>query len=225
MKAHTYLEAAETIENLMYVDDVLDSKETTQDAIVLRRQLLEMLSGGGFHLQKWLSNEAEVIQDIPDDERVPGVDIPDGGLASQKTLGVLWKAKDDIFSFNVEKFEKAETMTKRTVLSKIATIFDPLQLLSPMQEMWTAGDGQDEPLHDDLSAKWKAWSGELTNLSSFQVPRCLRRPNSKDTQLHVFSDASRDAYSAVAYLLCKYEGSDPTCRLIAFKNRVSPFKE
>ena len=109
---------------------------------------------------------------------------------------------------------------------------DPLQLLSPftvrakiiMQEMWTAGVGWDEPLPDDLSAKWKAWSGELTNLSSFQVPRCLRRPNPKDTQLHVFSDASRGAYSAVAYLLCKYEGSDPTCRLIASKNRVSPVK-
>ena len=78
---------------------------------------------GGFHLRKWLSNEAEAIQDIPDDERVPGVDILDGGLPSQKTLGVLWKAKDNIFSFNVEKFEKPETMTKRTVLIKIATIF------------------------------------------------------------------------------------------------------
>ena len=90
--------------------------------------------------------------------------------------------------------------------------------------MWTAGVGWDEPLPDDLGAKWKAWSGELTNLSSFQVPRCLRRPNPKDTQLHVFSDALIDAYSAVAYLLCKYEGSDPTCRLIASKNRVSPVK-
>lgn len=94
---------------------MLDSKETTQDAIVLRRQLSEMLSGGGFHFRKWLSNEVEVIQDIPDNERVPGVDIPDGGLPSQKTLGVLWKAKHDIFSFNLEKFEKPETMTKNSL--------------------------------------------------------------------------------------------------------------
>jgi hypothetical protein len=230
--AHTYPEAAETVENSMYVDDVLDSKETIQDAVALRRQLSEMLSGAGFTLRKWLSNEAEVIQDVPDDERSPGVDIPDGNLPSQKTLGVLWKAKDDVFSFNVEKLEKPELMTKRAVLSKIATIFDPLQLLSPftvrakiiMQEIWTAGIGWDEHLPDDLSAKWKAWSDELTDLSLFEVPRCLRLPTPSDTQLHVFSDASKDAYSAVAYLLCKYEDRDHTCRLIASKNRVSPIK-
>ncbi len=56
------------------------------------------------------------------------------------------------------------------------------------------------------------------------MPRCLRLPDPSDTQLHVFSDASKDAYSAVAYLLCKYEDRDPTCRLIASKNRVSPIK-
>jgi hypothetical protein len=111
-EAHTYPEAAETVENSMYVDDVLDSTETTHDAVVLRRQLSEMLSGAGFTLRKWLSNEAEVIQDVPDDERLPGVDIPDGSLPSQKTLGVLWKAEDDVFSFNVEKLEKPELMKK-----------------------------------------------------------------------------------------------------------------
>ena len=87
--ASTYPEAANTVENSMYVDDVLDSTETTQAAIVLRQQLSQMLGGTGFALRKWLSNEAEVIRDVPVDERLPGVDIPDGNVTSQKTLGVL----------------------------------------------------------------------------------------------------------------------------------------
>ena len=118
------------------------------------------------------------------------------------------------------------------MLSKIAIIFDPLQLLAPftvrakviMQEILMAGVGWDELLPDELCAKWKAWIGDLKNLSFFQVPRCLRLTNPTNSQLHVFSDASKGAYSAVAYLLCKYEDTDPTCRLIASKNRVSRIK-
>ena len=50
--ASTYPEAADTVENSMYVDDVLDSTETTQAAIVLRRQLSQMLGGAGFALRE-----------------------------------------------------------------------------------------------------------------------------------------------------------------------------
>ena len=49
---YTYPEAADTVENSMYVDDVLDSIETTQDTIVLQRQLSQMLGGAGFALRK-----------------------------------------------------------------------------------------------------------------------------------------------------------------------------
>ena len=47
---------AETIDNSMYVDDVLDSFETIEEACSLRRDLSEVLSDAGFKLRKWLSN-------------------------------------------------------------------------------------------------------------------------------------------------------------------------
>ena len=145
-QAQLYPEAADTVENSMYVDDVLDSCETKQEANSLLLELSTMLNGAGFNLRKWLSNEVEVIEHIPIDDRLSGLEIPDGNLPTLKTLGVLWKPCEDTFTFQVKQPKMAEDTTKRNVLSAIATLFDPLQLLSPftvrakilMQEIWTA---------------------------------------------------------------------------------------
>ena len=93
-----------------------------------------------------------------------------------------------------------------------------------MQEIWTAGIDWDDALPDNLQVKWNAWITELPDLTEFSIPRCLRLPEPVEMILHVFADASKDAYAAVAYLLCKYSDHSPTCRLIASKNRVSPIK-
>ena len=50
-------EAASTVEDSMYVDDVLDSCETVESAQHLRRQLSALLAMAGFKLRKWSSNE------------------------------------------------------------------------------------------------------------------------------------------------------------------------
>jgi glycerol-3-phosphate cytidylyltransferase-like family protein len=85
---------AETIDNSMYVDDVLDSFETIEEACSLRRDLSEVLSDAGFKLRKWLSNETSVIADVPIEDRVSGVEITEGkDLPTQKTLGVTWNAE------------------------------------------------------------------------------------------------------------------------------------
>ena len=178
-----------------------------------------------------MSNEVEVIEEIPSDNRLPGVEITDKSLTTLKTLGVLWKSQEYAFTFKVEQ-PKEEHPTKRNVLSAIATLFDPLQLLAPftlrakvvMQEIWTAGLDWDDPVPDKLKTKWNVWINELRDLSNFHIPRCIRLPDPIETQLHVFSDASKDAYAAAAYLLCKYNCQNPTCYLIASKSRVSPIK-
>ena len=59
-----------------------------------------------------------------------------------------------------------------------------------------AGVGWDEP--DDLNAKWEKWVSELPQLSDIAVPRCLRLANPQTTELHPFSDGSKDAFASVA---------------------------
>ena len=86
-----YPDAAKSVDNSMYVDDLLDSTETVNDAQRLQGQLTNMLSTAGFNLRKWSSNEPEVMNNIPIADRLPAVQISDacdGVSPRTKTLGV-----------------------------------------------------------------------------------------------------------------------------------------
>ena len=93
-----------------------------------------------------------------------------------------------------------------------------------MQEIWMAGVDWDDNLPENLKVKWKKWVSELPQLSNVAVPRCLRRAYPESIELHLFSDASNEAFASVAYLVCRYQDSSPSSRLIASKCRVSPMK-
>ena len=228
----TFPEAADTVDNAMYVDDILDSCETISEATDLRRQTTELIAGAGFTLKKWMSNEVQVIEDIPVEDRLPGLKIQDGSLPAMKTLGVLWRADRDTFSFQIQPPSPSELPTKRNVLRAIAKLFDLLQFLAPftirakilLQKIWIAGLEWDELLPDNLLAEWSSWTNELMELSCFEIPRPLRLANPTQSSLHAFSDASKDAYAAVSYLVCSYSNHPTTSRLIASKSRVSPLK-
>ncbi len=161
----------------MYVDDVLDSCETTQEAQVLQRELSDLLRKGGFSLRKWSSNEPLVLKDILYEDKLASLQIEHGNLPAQKTLGVLWRAEEDVFTFQVEIPETKGNLTKRNVLSAIATLIDPLQFLAPftlrakvlMQEIWMAGIGWDDPLPSQLQTKWLQWKAELPELLQFTI--------------------------------------------------------
>ena len=154
----------------MYVDDVLDSCETVDETVQLRNELSDLLALGNFKLRKWLSNSADVLKDVPVEDRLQNLEIREAeNLPKFKTLGVLWDAEKDVFTFCIQPPDPAMELTKRNVLSTIATIFDPLQFLTPftirakvlMQEIWKAGVGWDNILPDDLISKWNKWCSEL----------------------------------------------------------------
>ena len=199
----------------MYVDDVLDSRETVEEAQELQKQLSTVLKNGGFDLRKLSSNQPSALVDIPAAERLSNIKI------------------HDVFTFHVENLKNDEKATKRNVLRVIASLFDPLQFLVPyttrakmlMQEIWQAGVEWDEVLPVHLHAKWTQWVSELAELSYVQIPRCLRQTNPTSIYLHVFSDSSEKAYATVTYLVCHYgtDGAVTSC-IIIMQSRVSPIK-
>ncbi|XP_068734492.1 uncharacterized protein [Montipora capricornis] len=205
----------------MYVDDVLDSCETVEEATNLRNQLSDLLSMASFKLRKWSSNETAVLEDAPVEDRQPSLEIREEGTPKIKTLGVMWETERDIFTFQVELPSACKEPTKRNVLSAIAALFDPLQFLSPftmratvlMQEIWMAGIDWDDVLPKELTIKCEKWVSELPDPSHIAIPLCLRLANPEKVDLHLFSDASKDAFISSAYLVCyqpNWRNSAPT---------------
>ena len=101
-------------------------------------------------------------------------------------------------------------MTKRTLLKSIARVFDPLGLAAPfvvrgktlMQELWAHGLDWHQEVDPHLKSRALKWIRETEELSRIQVKRwLLMDPEVKtDISLHVFVDASSEAYGTVAYM-------------------------
>jgi hypothetical protein len=122
-------------------------------------------------------------------------------------------------------------VTKRHVLKKIATVFDPLGFVSPvvvqakilLQELWSRGYEWDKPVTDELANLIGNWFNRLSSLTNVRVPRSLCEPKTvASTEVATFVDASKEAYGAVAYLRHSYEDGTVTSRMIASKSKVAP---
>ncbi|XP_078360400.1 uncharacterized protein LOC144644752 [Oculina patagonica] len=225
--------AAETVLESTYMDDSMDSVPDVKTGVELYSQLSRLWESAGMHARKWLSNVPEVLQSIPASDCATEVDLDSGELPSVKTLGVLWCPMEDVFKFQVNLPTKSNDHTKRSFLRKIATLFDPLGLLSPytirakvvIQEMWASGVDWDEPVDRRLSLKATQWFDELSVLPTLHIPRCLRNTNAvKSVTLHTFVDASQEAYGAACYTRHLYEDESVSCCLVASKSRVAPLQ-
>ncbi|GFU62396.1 DUF1758 domain-containing protein [Trichonephila clavipes] len=123
-----------------------------------------------------------------------------------KTLGIAWKSKTDCFNFKVEVEQNAHP-TKRSVLSIIARLFDPLGLLGPvitkakifMQQLWTLQIDWSERLPEKEASEWKEFVRSLVTLNGINIERCIVIPNAEVIELHGFCDASERAYGAAIY--------------------------
>jgi Pao retrotransposon peptidase len=158
---------------------------------------------------------------------------------NQRVLGNMWESSTDKFVFEL-KFDGvpaailncSRSPTKREVLKVAMSLFDPIGFLSPvtvssrilLQKTWKAGINWDDELKNDLLDGWKEWMQLLARIVDVKVPRCYSKflYQADDVQLHVFCDASAEAYSAVVYLRIENQGVHVA--FVASKARVAPLK-
>ena len=84
--------AADAVENSCYMDDLLPSVKSVEEAKLMRKQISELGDKAGFHVRKWISHRPEVIADIPEQDRAAEIDLSKTEFPVTKTLGVLWIA-------------------------------------------------------------------------------------------------------------------------------------
>ena len=191
------------------MDDGLPSTDSREEAIEMRKQMTELLRRGGFRLHKWLTNDADVLATIPEQDRCPRfLELSEDKLPTDRTLGVIWDSQDDVLRFTRLKGDPGTT--KRKILSQAFSIWDPRGLLLPLsirskiilQKLNRMKYGWDDELKEANLREWRKWCKEAEKLDEMRIPRALLQGQKaiRETTLHVFCDASQDAYGACAYL-------------------------
>ncbi|XP_026829094.1 uncharacterized protein LOC113562802 [Ooceraea biroi] len=229
-EGHRFPRARAILLENSYVDDVCFGYHRVSELRKIRDELTELLRRGGFELRKWASNSAELLSDI--DPQNHGLACtkqlaPDENL---KILGIGWNPRLDVFQVSVSIDEKIPS-TKRTVLSAISRIYDPLGWVVPatiaakifMQQLWQAKVEWDEEIPASLVSRWKAIYSRLPQLNQVWLSRwTFVESEFESAELHGFSDASNSAYAAVIYLRVVSSSGDVTITLLAAKSRVAP---
>ena len=235
----TFPDAAHILQNDRYMDDLIHSCPTQNDAVMRMAVLDRILATGSFKIKKWFCSNTlkkrTTHQETTDYDKDLG-QIDQVSLDSDdsvKTLGVCWNPGTDTITFRV-KDRQEETLTKRRVLSRIAMLYDPLGLAAvvtirariAMQNLWRLDKiGWDDPLPPEHSEIWQDLFVDLGKLDAVQFPRCVKPDMASGVpELHVFADASTSAYGAVAYMMWHSTGGT-SVRLLTAKGRVAPIRQ
>lgn len=110
-------------------------------------------------MHKFISNSRKVLATIPEEERAEASKdkyMALGELHMDRALGVQWCVASDEFQFKVIVNEKP--LTRRGVLSTVASVYDPLGFVAPfillgkhiLQQMCRDKLSWDDVLPDDL---------------------------------------------------------------------------
>ncbi|XP_045198367.2 uncharacterized protein LOC123552693 [Mercenaria mercenaria] len=97
---------------------------------MLAVDIQSLMQMGGFRLTKWISNNRQVLDTIPESERahtVVSLD-PDDILLCERALGVNWKVNNYEITFKIKIADKP--LMRRGILSIVIAIFDPLGLVA-----------------------------------------------------------------------------------------------
>ena len=161
-------------------------------------------------------------------------------LPTESALGLKWNIEEDKFVWEVmEKMLQRvsqKPVTRRGIVSAVYSLFDPLGFIAPyamkakllLQMLSRKRLGWDDTLEETDKEQWKRWLDDLPKLHQIQVDRCFKPKGFgevKEVQLHLFSDASRQGYAAVAYLRLKDVTNQVHCVFVMGKARLAPTRE
>nr|XP_012230570.1 PREDICTED: uncharacterized protein LOC105676913 [Linepithema humile] len=230
-EGNAYPSAVSILQDFIYVDDALFGADDVRSLTDTRFQLVELMKKEGFQLRKWASNSSDLLRDLSADqpEVTDHLILKDESL---KVLGLSWLPLKDVFRFIVN-FVAPDTPTKRSILSFVARLYDPLGWAAPvvivakilLQELWFLRCDWDAPLPDTLLQRWSDYVAELESLNEIRIPRWTgQHPSDLAYEIHGFADASSRAYAAVVYLRVLHSMSSFQISLLVAKTKVASVK-
>ena len=213
----------------MFVDNWVTGGDTVEEVTTKYKEGESVMKDANFTLSQWESNDKNISALFND--------AMDEGENRSNVLGLLWKRNDDTFSFKccTTEWEKLE-LTKRSVLSLISKVFDPIGQICPVtmyakilfQELWRKGFNWDEVLPCEIQNQFKKWLMSNQKLSKFEMQRCFfpgtKWNELKNVELIVFCDASLKGYGSCVYIRHQLDETTFDVAFVAARSRVAPMK-
>eukprot|EP00795_Rhopilema_esculentum_P008405 gene8405-biopygen9466 len=201
----TNTELASTLEMLRentYVDNLMCTGMSIEELQRFKGEASEILEDAKFQIHKWESN----IESLESEN----MENP------SKILGHVWNKEEDTLMIPINKGEE-DKVSKNTVLSQLARIYDPLGIISPtlvegkriFREACDENRGGDAEVSEPLMKDYLRWMRQLREL---KIPRTLvREIRAVDAvNLHIFADASEKACCAVTIAVVEQGSSKST---------------
>ncbi|XP_068209204.1 uncharacterized protein [Palaemon carinicauda] len=221
MSKDEYPVATQIIVNNSYVDDILGSCDSIEIANELMKQIERIIGRGGFKIKHWIlsgnaNHENPMLKKIHTEPNL---------------------APDDLM-VNVPQY-----LTRRMLLSQIASQYDPLGLVCPvtlraklmMRQLISRTEviegkvshyDWDSAVSTDIRNEWLSYFQMLFELQSLSFPRCVKVEGTiGKPMLVIFSDGSNSAYGACAYVRWELSDGGFCSRLLMVKSRIAPLKQ
>ncbi|XP_059051883.1 uncharacterized protein LOC131846565 [Achroia grisella] len=229
----TYPLAYKAIVEDHYMDDYLGSHSNVTEAAQIASDIITVHKTCGFEMRGWISNNSQALSLVPKNLRSESnsdVYLPpnnDVGI-----LGVKWNPLHDSLTFRTGH-QLPDVLTKRSLLSNIMKVYDPLGLLMPIiisgrilfQKLWRAGIDWDTPIPHKFIVECEDWYTKLQGTANIKIARWyMCKSDPIDVQLHVVADGGEQAYACVAYWRFTYNDGSISTALIGSKARVAPLK-
>ncbi len=214
-----------------YVDNCILSLESMEQYQTFKEEATTIMKSAGMDLRQWAftcDGESEPVSRNDNLEKEDPADCNDQCLM---ILGLVLDRKRDGLSCEIKPFELTGCITKRKILSVASQVFDPLGFLCPttlqpkliLQQIWIKSLGWDDPLPEEISAKFMEWVKEAALLREIWIPRHFQLNQATTKEIHVFVDASILSYACVIYMRTEVNGIVKVEFLIA-KTRLAPIK-
>lgn len=220
-------EIATQLLDKIYIDDLISSFDSENEAIEKITILNEVLQAHQFHLHKISSNSDFIIKSLKNLE-LSDIDHLFEDSEQISTLGLKWNRKEDYFYFRIKPFEKITKITKRVIISQLATVFDPLGLLTFIdlfikrfiQKVCITYDW-DQVVSPEIEAEFNNLKQEILKIESLKISRWSHFTPTAKFMLIGFADGSFLGASCLIYLRTVDQGK-VNFKLICGKSKIAP---
>uniref|UniRef100_A0ABD2XQ08 Reverse transcriptase domain-containing protein n=1 Tax=Trichogramma kaykai TaxID=54128 RepID=A0ABD2XQ08_9HYME len=228
-EGHRFPSAIDSLTKGRYVDDIFGGAHSDEQLKHVAQDLTDLCMAGGFLLAKWNSNSEAFRADLPDSNSSNTISLDD---CKAKIPGLYWDTHEDSLKFKVMLTPPQRNISKRSILSEVAQIFDPLGIISPvtikakvlLQELWLHKLKWDETVPESIRARWILMRQDFLCLNTLSLPGWLNTSSDATIQLHGFSDAFQFAMSAVLYIRVHSKVTRYSSHFVCSKTKVAPLK-